>query len=274
MISDNTEWNSILNVARELLSGFIFSDGILSEEDMRSQISKVVPIAERFKGKNSVLMEQVKDAVPGALYGVGTNLVFRGWYCPSPVLDITIGKTSRGRLRKDTPRSTEQDKIPYYRYLFDEKKRLICVCWCVNERTIKKEYLLYFPGYRLGITYDDKGQLSAFTIELWEKHKIKMILRCLFHFYYGTPEELIVERYYYRNDAIYKMMYDKLTRPDWQEHASHQSWQFRYRVEDGYYTGVATRKAGDKTEPADEDYWPIKIRRKVGDNVDDSMERI
>ena len=112
------------------------------------------------------LMEQSeKTEIVREAYCCGATL-HRGYYHPSPVYDLIVGNTKRGRLSAKSTR-------PYsHRYCFDRNDKLVRIEYLHDGRVSHIEYLDYCEQFVRGITVDCNGFLSAVTEEQYSHNRI------------------------------------------------------------------------------------------------------
>lgn len=99
-----------------------------------------VRLAERFyeAERNAVFRETAR----------GGEMLHRGFYCPSQILDIVAGGVQRG---KPVP-AARLRKSPDYAYGFDTKDRLVTV-----SRENERELVFYENGVETGLTFAEPG---------------------------------------------------------------------------------------------------------------------
>ena len=99
-------------------------------------------------------------------YCVGSTL-HRGYYNPSPVYDIIVGNTSRGRISK----KPSADKVTH-RYFFDRENELFKVDNIYQSKTAYTEWLYRENNVRYGFTVDCGMHLSAVTKESYQEGRL------------------------------------------------------------------------------------------------------
>ena len=109
-------------------------------------------------------------------YCCGATL-HRGYYHPSPVYDLIVGNTKRGKL---CPSRTAQVTN---RFLFDHYDRLVRVETFHRERISTVEYLFYENQKVQGITIDSNGYLASVSEEQHEDGKI--VYYAIARYYYS-----------------------------------------------------------------------------------------
>ena len=104
-------------------------------------------------------------------YGSKGDVIHRGYYCPSPVQDIVIGNSKRGKLTKNKKRFLSTG----YEYGFDKNNRLIYVR-CIETSSI--EFIEYKENYSIGYEFnisESKPQLQSIN-ECFFDHLGRIIL--------------------------------------------------------------------------------------------------
>lgn len=145
--------------------------------------------------------ELLKDALSRTVrqeFASGSDM-HRGYFCPSPVQDLLIGNTHRGRLLK---RLTTRSK-PSHEYGMDDAGRLL---WCTihdGDMTYDTEYLIYEANRILGIQFQADGVLSCITEEIYQEGKLVCLTQA--DIFPGSPlccTSLRAERYQYDDEGL------------------------------------------------------------------------
>ena len=178
----------------------------------------------------------------------------RGYYCPSPVYDLIVGNTHRGKLLN---RITSRSK-PSHAYGFDDNKQLLWCDFINNGNVSMSEYLVYRDHVIYGITFDSTGHIRLVTEEVYQNSTFIQYTRCLCPTLNGTPQcvELLREEYTYDEAGIRSSTWYKYI------HASDlptvfKSTEFSFQREDGY---IVSYRSGSTT------YYP-RIRRSAINSV-------
>lgn len=98
---------------------------------------------------------------------IGSTL-HRGYYHPSPVYDLIVGNTKRGRLCRKlrvTP------KLAHH-YYFDSDEKLACIETLYHGKIAYIEYIKYHGPNVMGITVNCNGELSAVCQALYSDNRI------------------------------------------------------------------------------------------------------
>ena len=97
-------------------------------------------------------------------YAAGGN-IHRGYYCPSPVMDLLIGNKSRGR------KVSESAKKVRYRYAYDDDGKMLFVEHLQGANSV--EYLFSQDDVRYGITVSIQNELVSISEEVFKNGVIE-----------------------------------------------------------------------------------------------------
>ncbi|MEH6949139.1 hypothetical protein V7068_19130, partial [Bacillus sp. JJ634] len=128
------DFERMLAELQQLAEEEIKKSNIHFDKDKLSDFNKIILelIATRneYEDKLSQLRTSTEQAITKFEYLKGGETIHRGYYCPSPILDLIVGNAKRGRLLKRKP---DFGKFTY-EYGFDIDNRMIRVRE-VNEFT-------------------------------------------------------------------------------------------------------------------------------------------
>lgn len=124
-------------------------------------ISELVSIRNEYEEQLHRFRTLTEKEIVNVQYSEGGETIHRGYYCPSPVLDLIVGGLKRGKLYKRKPDFGKYS----YEYCFDSNNRLILVKG-VNEFTTpdsnyNEEYLLYNDDTISGVEFRHTGDIVA-----------------------------------------------------------------------------------------------------------------
>ena len=175
--------------------------------NMRSSIEymkdSLLALFDQYKGMYSTLEARYNREACIAEYGCGGTGLHRGFYCPSPIMDIIIGGSSRGRLVKNARNLTPYDYVfhkakdgrliivdqyrperggynPYRReFLIEGKNRIIAP---IFEKTGATQQLVFLSL----CDYDPQGKIVSYRTMLpgyrMDRNTAKFdIQKCLFY---------------------------------------------------------------------------------------------
>ena len=95
--------------------------------------------------------------------------IHRGYYCPSPIIEIIVGNLKRGRILK---RVTAASKISH-QFNFNEENHLqSCIAYSNGLKT-HEEFLFPLEEKRYGITVNDSNEITAICEEVFLDNKIR-----------------------------------------------------------------------------------------------------
>lgn len=118
------------------------------------------------------LLNKIEPEICTVEYGKGGRVLHRGYYCPSPVIDIVIGNGNRGTLLK-RPR---KDYIYDYSFFKDSSGRIIMVDGYASFSEKNSEKVLYDREFL--IYHDDEVIAPLYEISRIDGIKIARISNC------------------------------------------------------------------------------------------------
>ena len=122
------------------------------QEEVNRLLSIGLGLLKSVHEVKDTLLEQV------AVFEYGTGAIHRGYYCPSPVIDLIVGNLKRGRIVKKAPKAG-------YRYAFDAEGNMLFVDLLQQGDVEATEYLFMQNGNRYGITVNNDGELESICEE-------------------------------------------------------------------------------------------------------------
>ena len=138
---------------------------IIAKEKINIYKKDLTKIINEYKPDCKALYDDAVDKVIKSEFAVKGETLYRGYYCPSPILDIVVGNINRGKILK---RVSVKSK-PTYEYGFDDQGKLVLVKHLYNEEfdnigTESAEVILHRKNSIIGILINlDKG--GEITIE-------------------------------------------------------------------------------------------------------------
>lgn len=191
-----------------------------------------------------------------------SRYLHRGFYCPSPVLDLLVTNARRGRILK---RPTERSNITN-RYVYDTSGRLIFTENYINGKMVSSEYLKYYENVVYGITIGMSGRIICASEERYANSCIESY-QCAY--YSGNGENTIC----YRMDGE-NYQYDEDGLVYWDHYQTYFEWEqagadgfiqhnrYSFLREDGWLKAFA-RVQADGTPMDGSVLNEIKIKRKA-----------
>ena len=138
-----------------------------------------------------------------------SSTLHRGYYHPSPVYDLIVGNTKRGKLTRKLPTTNSI----VYRYIFDQNGVMRCVDRPHKNAATCPEYLLYMENKRYGITFDYFGHLAAITEEVFANNQLINFTLANYGFVNNNYQcfDFRTESYQYDNKGLALCAYRKLS---------------------------------------------------------------
>lgn len=255
MIHDFTD----ISIASQILSSVKSQEELAAINHYQAECDRLFQIG---------LSHQLDPAHPECYYGdqiaytqVAANAtIHRGVYCPSPVFDIIIGKTHRGKILQ---RPTKRSNITH-QYYFDKKGKLCYIKRLHKGKHISTEFLVNYDGKTLGITLELDGNLIAVCEECYYEGKLQSYHHteyCWIH-QQSSCFRSRLEEYGYDEDGLSRC--DVYIFNPMRQLCDHEFYQFERK--DGYLSSYTVTKLVGGREV--ENYWDshvfdIKIKRKA-----------
>ena len=174
--------------------------------------STYILIQQEYSKKYNELFDAAYNNICRKEYAKGGEIIHRGYYCPSPVLDIVIGNCNRGRILKRPPKENNYN----YEYWFDSNNRLICVCEWNNIfgkfQISSTELFIYSTNNVLSLHYnhnlylkDNSADINFISECFYSQNKI---VKYVFALFFGECrcEEIRSESYEYKDSQIQSVM--------------------------------------------------------------------
>jgi len=129
---------------------------------------ELLELYDKYSQCYNTLLEESKRIICSTEYGYGGEVLHRGYYCPSPVIDIVIGRANRGRHSKRKNEKKETD------YIFYKNKdgRLVMVDTYGEFRDsgrvlCSREFILYEQGRTVAPQFEfEKGSKPINIVSL------------------------------------------------------------------------------------------------------------
>lgn len=165
-------------------------------------VAELIQIKHEYANKLPHLRTVAEDNIVRLAYSKGGEAIHRGFYCPSPVLDLIVGGLKRGRLyKKKIPQLGEYS----YEYGFDLNGKLLRVKHA-HEFGFDEEYLVYIGDVEYGLQFNYVGGMDAVSRCTYENGKLMKYEQC----HCGGLEkltDLFCEEYWYQNGLISEVNY-------------------------------------------------------------------
>lgn len=187
-------------------------------------------------------------------YCVNSTL-HRGFYYPSPVYDLIVGNTKRGKVIVQ-PKAT--DNITHH-YFYDCEMNLFQIDSVYHGKTSYTEVLIRHGNEIIGLTTDQNGVLAAVTKEEYQGNRLRsfIILNC-----YSTDKCYVCynyqeEHYYYDSLGLCSCRFIMLSPKS--NHLVNAFYEFDRQ--DGYLT--AYMECSGKYPEVDPKRYRITKKRKA-----------
>lgn len=178
----------------------------------------------------------------------------RGFYHPSPIYDIVVGNTQRGRIHKAKP---DQTKITH-RFLYGADGSLDCVETYSQGRVAYVEHLYYDGDMRLGVSIDKNNRIAAVCEERFAKNQLVdfFILNCVFIDEHYECYSARSEHYLYNDSGLCECDFVVIS----PKSGSMIQKKYRFNREDGMLTSYTDALASNAKTPR---VYSIKKKRKI-----------
>ena len=175
-------------------------------------------------------------------YGKGGMLMHRGFYCPSPIIDIIVGNINRGKLYKRLTSKT----LPDFEYGFDSAGQLSTV----HLYNCHKEFIFRNGNTEVGLRYhlDDIRPPMVDTISLCNYSGDRLVSYSLSSYSHSRQSVIngSLEEYVYADgvlDSVYVLDYFR---------TQMNTWGFGYcrycfqHDDDGYLSSYTYQRLDEK----------------------------
>lgn len=170
------------------------------EEDSFSQIFEYANNACFSVASNQKMIEfsKIEEQYSDYLICRKSKALHRGYFCPSPIEDIIIGKTKRGILSNKNNKSGQ-----FYKYYFDANGHIAIVLAYYNGELKHFENLINFGDRAYGVEYHQGidlcfNEISTFSECIYNKNnQIVQYTYCLLNPIMNCVMEITQECYFY-----------------------------------------------------------------------------
>ena len=163
------------------------------------ECERLAEIADSYSNKCSEIYRVLNDSVAREEYSIGGECLHRGYYCPSPIVDIVVGGLNRGKLLKHL---TAKHK-PTFKYGFNSKDELIVVNRVCLETGIKEnEIIIQHERIKTSFVFCDEFGISAVSECVNIGEQITSYTFCLNSSYNKHVSSYIREDYHYSPTGI------------------------------------------------------------------------
>lgn len=214
-------------------------------------------IAMQYKDTCEGLYTTLQAKVSNEKYSVGGESLHRGYYCPSPILDIVSGNCNRGKLLK---RLTIKSK-PTYKYGFDNDKLIV-----INSiHTDKNEIIVRKDKLEIGIVFSKEfgiqtisecthinGQIASYTVCLYDPFENRVVDYKKEDYQYSSEGLSVVDIFSFLNSKNAPIL-------------QHQQYHFLHDNEGYLSKYTVINYEGEFVKPSvwDNHTFDISIKRKI-----------
>ena len=133
---------------------------------MQIENDALAALLTQYQNAYSKLADTLSESAASTVYGVGGEEVHRGYYCPSPIMELVVGNVRRGQRRTHP---SDPAKCPFHFYL-DTAGRLLCVDRYSlrkndHPRLVTREFILYEGPEANAITFTRNFDGSYSAVE-------------------------------------------------------------------------------------------------------------
>ncbi len=213
---------------------------------------------KRYTDQCQQIFEKLNAEVVREQYAVGGDL-HRGFYCPSPVFDIVIGNTHRGKLLK---RLTIRSH-PSHTYRYNKDDRMILV----TDQYNRHEIILRNGNVETGILFYDKGKISSISECIYDGNRIQSYVNFLYSSYNIQHSRYDYETYEYSTEGLKSA--DLFEFSDFRNKPALRHSKYIFQHDEEGYLSHYTSVEFDMRDMVKEDaYWKnhtfdVYIKRKV-----------
>ena len=150
-------------------------------------------IAKTHQYAATTLLPKIKSQIVSKQYGRGGQCIHRGYYCPSPVLDILVGGINRGTILKRVIKPTVVTT-----YSFDSNDQLILMERPWNEL----EIVLRNGNVETGIGLGTDGEIKSIAECIYNESKIISYMHAVYAASEGAFIETHSEEYVYSSEGL------------------------------------------------------------------------
>ena len=221
---------------------------------------RITKIANEYNGKNDLLFEQLDQNITNIKYASGGEGLHRGFYCPSPVLDIVVGGIKRGKLLIQLRKNSK----PSYKYGFDDKNNLITVEY-LHFKYFYKEIVITNNNHEIGIAFTKNSHVETISECIYENNRIVSYIFCIYDSYDNIISEYTKEVYEYSKEGLEKVDMFLFMNNKNAPFLNHDQFVFTHDNE-GYLSSYIVKEFKNAKEilnPYTNHKYDVYIKRKV-----------
>jgi len=232
---------------------------ILECERLANVVKEYVPLLQTLKDK-------LNQEIATEEYSTGGEVLHRGFYCPSPIIDIVIGNSKRGRILQ---RMTQESK-PTYKYGFNADGELILVTNIIYDiNAIGTEIIIPNDNKEIGISFQDccgERKIGRISECIYHDDQLVTYIEGAYCSFEDRVFSLKKEEYLYPDKSLETAFMYFFTNDKVRPILTHQEYRFKHDNE-GYllcYVSIDHPGSSSREEP----FWngqvyDVRIKRKV-----------
>lgn len=225
----------------------------------RSECERLINIGEAFVQSLHDIDITIKNSAVKIEYAAGGD-IHRGFYCPSPVLDIVVGNINRGRILKRVTATSRAS----HRFGFSGDNKLLYAEELCGGEVPSTEYLIEQRDVRYGITINADQELAAISEEILQNQKVIQ-----YSYMNVYPDH---DGYFCANLHVERFFYDEqgLKSSEKEEFEPFvnvfQKYRYDFERKDGYlstYTFTDCSIKGEGVQSIESPKYIVRTKRKV-----------
>lgn len=236
------------------------SKGVINlyNDIFRLECQRFAEIAKQYANQYQKLLNVLICEITRKEYSTGGEVLHRGYYCPSPVLDIITGNCNRGKLLK---RVTSKSK-PTYEYGFNGQGNLITVD---NIHLGQKEIIILQNKLETGIVFSEEYGIQAISECAYSDNLIESYVFCLHNPYENQVVEYTKEEYTYSTSGLSEMDVFRFLNSQEAPILRHEKYCFQHDTEGFLSQYTAAEYDGEfvKDSMWQDHVYSARIKRKV-----------
>lgn len=155
---------------------------------------RLAETANLYKDRCQLLYDELSNSVNKYEFSSGGEVLHRGYYCPSPIIDIVVGNGKRGKNIK----ALNAKSKPTYRYGFDSQNNLILVdILHLNE----KEIIISNGNIETGICFSNDFGITALSESHYENQIVSYVY-CSYSSFANCVGDYRKEVYQYSSEGL------------------------------------------------------------------------
>lgn len=159
------------------------------------ECQRLAEVANQYRDKCHLLYNELSSNVVKYEYSSGGEVLHRGYYCPSPILDIVVGNGNRGKLLKTL---TAKSK-PTYKYGFDSQNELVVV----NVLHLDESEIIIRQGNtETGVWFSKDFDINVLSESYYHNNQISSYIFCRYNSFENHVFDYRKEEYRYSAEGL------------------------------------------------------------------------